>query len=425
MMDDVMMKVEGVSKKFARRIRHNILYGTLDVARGMLGMESRTNELRPGEFWAVDDVYLELRRGETLALIGPNGSGKSTLLRLLNGIYPPDRGRVEIRGRVGALIAVGAGFHPLMTGRENIYLNGSILGMTRAEIDRHYDSIVDFADIGEFLDAPVKTYSSGMHVRLGFAIAIHCDPDILLVDEILAVGDARFQQKCYSRIEELRSDGKTVIFVSHNMNTVTELGDRAVLFDKGRLVGHGTPRDVVNDYRKMLFDRQVASNAETLAKTKKQSEGMIRGGSRKAEIEDFGILDAEGNSVNVLRSGQSCSIYMKAVFHDESNKPILGCIIKSVKGINLFGTNTHHHGVKISPQKKGDVLEGRFNVNMWLAPGTYFLTVAVSELGEIYDSCLDAFTFEVREAHGIFPDSIINLNPVVDISSYRNQEGKP
>ncbi|MCK4325438.1 ABC transporter ATP-binding protein, partial [bacterium] len=185
-MNDIAIKVEHVSKKFCKRLRHTMLYGTVDIARSTLGLLPHSGQLRVGEFWAVDDVSFELKRGETLGIIGPNGAGKTTVLKMLNGIFMPDKGKIIIKGRVGALIEVGAGFHPMLTGRENIYINGTILGMSKREIDKKFDDIVNFADIGDFIDSPVKHYSSGMYVRLGFAIAIHCEPDILLVDEVLA-----------------------------------------------------------------------------------------------------------------------------------------------------------------------------------------------------------------------------------------------
>ena len=217
-MSDTLIKVEGLYKKFTKSLRKSLVYGTVDMARSMVGLSANLETLRNGEFWALQDIHFELKRGETVGLIGQNGCGKSTLLRMINGIFPPDQGKIAIHGRIGALIAVGAGFHPHMSGRENIFLNGTILGMTKNDIKRRYDEIVDFAEIGDFLEAPVATYSSGMTVRLGFAIAIHCEPDIVLIDEILAVGDAKFQQKCMginnlyinNRFSECRERRRTV-----------------------------------------------------------------------------------------------------------------------------------------------------------------------------------------------------------------------
>jgi len=248
MSNDTVVKVENLSKKFCRNLRRSMFYGSVDVIKSMLGMNIETNTLRKDEFWAVDNVSFELKRRKSIGLIGVNGSGKSTLLRLLNGIYQPDKGRIELRGRIGALISVGAGFHPLMTGRENIYLNGAILGMSKTEIDKKFDEIVDFAEIGEFLDAPVKTYSSGMYVRLGFAIAVQAEPDILLVDEVLAVGDANFQKKCFDRILDIRKNGTSIIFVSHSVSAVERLCTECILMKHGKQIFWGNTRECVQRY---------------------------------------------------------------------------------------------------------------------------------------------------------------------------------
>ncbi len=211
-----MITVQNAGKKFSRSLNRSMLYGAVDILQSIGGFLPDSSRLRQDEFWAVEDVSFELKKGETLGIIGPNGSGKTTFLRMLNGIFMPDKGSIEVIGRVGGLIQVGAGFHPMLSGRENIYINGSILGMTKKEIDANLQSIIDFADIGDFLEAPVKHYSSGMFVRLGFAVAIHCRPDILLIDEILAVGDKNFQLKCYQKMNDIRKQGVTIILVSHN-----------------------------------------------------------------------------------------------------------------------------------------------------------------------------------------------------------------
>jgi lipopolysaccharide transport system ATP-binding protein len=223
-----------VSKKFCRSLKRSMLYGFVDVVRGTLALPSRSDVLRRDEFFALRDVSLEVEPGEAFAVIGPNGAGKSTLLKILAGILPPDAGRAEVRGRTGALIELGAGFHPLLSGRENISVNAAILGMSRAELRRAFDSIVAFADIGDFLDTPVKQYSSGMLVRLGFSVAVHCRPDLLLVDEVLAVGDEGFQVKCMNKLGELRSAGTAVVLVSHNMHAVSGFARRALLLVQGQ-----------------------------------------------------------------------------------------------------------------------------------------------------------------------------------------------
>lgn len=265
---DIVIQVDGVSKKFCKDLRRSMVYGVRDICRNMLGMSSRPEVLRKDEFWATKDVSFEIKQGETVGLIGPNGSGKTTMLKMLNGIFWPDRGKISIRGRTGALIAVGAGFHPDLTGRENIYLNGAILGMTRRDIAKNFDNIVDFADVGDFLDTPVKYYSSGMFVRLGFAIAVYCEPDILLIDEVLAVGDEGFQNKCFNRIGELRSRGVTTILVSHNMHAVSAFCERAILMDKGLAIDYSDVSEAVKAYTDLflkhdgLDDQRITSGNE-------------------------------------------------------------------------------------------------------------------------------------------------------------------
>lgn len=228
MSDEVLVRVEGVSKKFCRSLKKSLWYGVQDVVAeafpylgGGKGKNEQGARLRPGEFWANKDVSFELRRGECLGLIGHNGAGKTTLLKMLNGLIKPDVGRIEMKGRVGALIALGAGFNPILTGRENIYVNGSVLGLNKKEIDEKIEEIVEFAEIGEFIDAPVQTYSSGMQVRLGFAIATSIEPEVLLLDEVLAVGDASFRAKCYNRVGKLK-DRASVILVSHSMEAIAQ-----------------------------------------------------------------------------------------------------------------------------------------------------------------------------------------------------------
>jgi len=249
MMGDLVIKAEGISKKYCRTIKHTMLYGATDLSKSFLGINQNTNHLRNGEFWAVDNLSFELKRGECLGVIGPNGSGKSTLLKMINGIFMPDRGKIEINGRVGALIEIGAGFHPMLTGRENVYVNGSILGLSKKEIDRKFDDILDFAEIGEFIDAPVKHYSSGMHVRLGFAIAAQMEPDVMLIDEVLAVGDIGFRDKCFNAMARILKNA-AVIFVSHAMPLVARISSRVCVMNHGNAVyqGRDVPKGIHNYY---------------------------------------------------------------------------------------------------------------------------------------------------------------------------------
>ncbi len=247
---DVILSVKNISKKFCKTLRRSMAYGIIDLSKNLVGIKPDSTQLRRDEFWALDNIKFELRRGEVLGLIGVNGSGKTTLLRLLAGIFPPDKGEISIKGRTGALIAVGAGFHPHMTGRENIRLNSAILGMSRMEIDSKFQDIVDFAEIGTFLDSPVGTYSSGMRVRLGFSIATAIQPDLLLLDEILAVGDRKFIAKCYNRIGNARARGAT-IFVSHNMSQINRICTSVLLLHQGKIAFYGSTNEGVQLYNSL------------------------------------------------------------------------------------------------------------------------------------------------------------------------------
>jgi len=230
---EILVEVTGLSKKFSHTLKQSMWYGLKDMGNALLGINSNQSTLREGEFWAVKDINFSLRRGDCLGLIGHNGAGKSTLLKMLNGLIRPDEGKITMRGKVGALIELGAGFNPLLTGRENIYVNGQLLGFTRKEIQEKFNSIVEFADIGEFIDSPVQNYSSGMRVRLGFAVSAHMEPDILLIDEVLAVGDIGFVLKCFNKMDELRAK-TAMIFVSHGMPQVSRMCTDICLMTGGK-----------------------------------------------------------------------------------------------------------------------------------------------------------------------------------------------
>lgn len=234
MSSEYVIRVDHLYKKFTKDLRRSMVYGVKDIIKDWVGLPTDRSALRPSEAWALQDINFELKRGETIGIIGRNGAGKSTLLRLLNGIYPPDKGRIEVRGRIAAMIALGAGFHPHLTGRENIFLSGSVLGMSKSEVQSKLDSIIDFADIEDFIDSPVASYSSGMYVRLGFAIATHASIEILLADEVLAVGDLAFRLKSFNRIGELRKQGVSTLFVTHDMTQVSMFCNQVLLMDHGR-----------------------------------------------------------------------------------------------------------------------------------------------------------------------------------------------
>ena len=293
MENNAVIQVNGVSKKFCRSLKRSMWYGFQDILRDTAGLRPKSDRLRRKEFWAVDDVSFELKKGETLGLIGPNGAGKTTILKMLNGIVLPDKGSLRIKGRVGALIQVGAGFHPQLTGRENIYINGAILGMGKREIDKKFDAIVEFADIGDFLDTPVKHYSGGMFVRLGFAVAVHCEPDILLVDEVLAVGDVGFRAKCYNKIAELM-EKCAVVFVSHNMPAIARVSSRCMVLNNGHSIFQSTTAKAIQHYYE-LFDEDKMCAQHTA-------------GSGEAKIEKMKLYNIDNRKSETFQHGEPMTI---------------------------------------------------------------------------------------------------------------------
>ena len=248
MNDKFSIRLENVSKKFADNLRTSMAYGIRDITKDIFRLKNRSDRLRAHEFWAVDDVSFDLSRGEILGIIGSNGAGKSTLLKLINGIFFPDKGRITVKGLLGALNEIGAGFHPMLTGKENVYINAAILGIPRKKVDRKFKGIVDFSGIGDFINMPVKFYSSGMHARLGFSVAVHMDADILLVDEVLAVGDQEFQEKSMKHMVELMRANKAVIIISHSLYRIESLCNRVIWIEKGRIITAGPAKEVIKAY---------------------------------------------------------------------------------------------------------------------------------------------------------------------------------
>jgi len=274
MSDELLVQVENVSKKFCRDLKRSLWYGVKDISRDLLGHNSKP-ELRSEEFWALRDISFELKRGESLGLIGANGAGKTTLLTILNGLIKPDKGRITVRGRVGALISLGAGFNPVLTGRENIYINAAVLGIPKRRVDRIIDKIIDFAGVEEFINTPVQSYSSGMRVRLGFAIAAQLEPDVLIVDEVLAVGDAYFRRKCITHMQELFRSGKTtVILVSHNIRHIEQVCNRAIYLEHGQVVAQGETSQIISQY--MYNSNTFYAERATNVSTERWGSGEIR-----------------------------------------------------------------------------------------------------------------------------------------------------
>jgi lipopolysaccharide transport system ATP-binding protein len=371
-MPDTLLKVEGLHKKFCQSLKRSMLYGTIDAAKSMFGFPIENVDLRKNEFWALQDINLELKRGETVGIIGQNGCGKTTLLRLINGIFPPDKGNIEVNGRVGALIAVGAGFHPQMTGRENIYLNGTILGMTKTELKRKFNSIVDFAEIGNFIDSPVANYSSGMNVRLGFAIAIHCEPDVLLLDEILAVGDSSFQGKCFNKIFELQNSGVGILLVSHNDQVIYDRCNKAMLIDGGRTIALGSVSEAMFKYNQILIEKNL-KNLSTIS----LEIGAEQNNPMKLNLSIENSINQKVESINPRDS-----FYIVVEIDSEYDLENLLWVISLTSKDNnrILYLYSKDYNIPMIKIKKGKTRLKVFIKNLSLLPGVYSLSTGFTNI---------------------------------------------
>jgi ABC-2 type transport system ATP-binding protein/lipopolysaccharide transport system ATP-binding protein len=351
-----MIEAKGVSKKFKVRFDPNatIKAAVLSWIKGKRYRE---------DFWALTDVDFRAGEGETLGIIGPNGSGKTTLLSLIAGTMYPTSGTISTRGRISSMLALGAGFHPDLTGRENIYLNGTLVGLSRKEIDEKYEQIVAFSGLEKFIHTPVKYYSSGMYVRLGFAIAVEVDPDVLLIDEVLAVGDADFRRKCFEKIEFFKQTGKTILFVSHDLDMIERIADRVLFLNKGRMENVGSPEAVLAKYRELGFE-----NAQGF----KPKEW----GSKIIELGDIRVLDKNGQSAKNFESGADIGIELDYTAKEPVAEPVFGISIRDVDGNVVFGTNTQIDKVAIA-EVAGRGTIGIRLANVILPAGAYCLSAAV------------------------------------------------
>ena len=338
-----MIHVEGVSKKFCRSLKQSLAYGMVDLAREMSGRSSQGSKLRSDEFWALDNVSFSVKRGETLALIGRNGAGKSTMLKMLNGVLRPDVGRITVRGRVQALIELGAGFSPILSARENVYINAAMLGMPKADIDRALPEIMEFAGLEEFVDAPLQSFSSGMKTRLGFAVATQLDPDVLLLDEVLAVGDLAFQEKCMRRMDAFRRRNKAIIFITHNLYQVEAMCNSAVWLEHGKVVSAGRSIDVLREYLDTQERRTIAeAKAEGVghqarATAAERAYLKLKDDERPKEIVEPAPSDPlQIRSVEILdEAGQPCVELpfrsdLTIRIHWEARNPIVGPLFELV-----------------------------------------------------------------------------------------------
>lgn len=424
------------------------------------------------EFWALKDVNFDIQSGEIVGIIGSNGSGKSTILQIICGALHPTKGNVTVNGRKSELLELGAGFHPELTGRENILLNGSFRGFSRSEMQERVPQIEEFADIGQFIDHPVKTYSSGMFVRLAFAGAIYVDPDILIIDEALAVGDPGFQRKCFRKLENFFERGKTVLFVSHDLSTINSLCNRALLLDKGALICAGEPKHVTRYFSNMIAgthskydsfkdpvkitdtlctnnnehsselkrDESTGSNEYALnsdainekkdtpvtkidivAKDTKASifDRELRYGNAMAEIIDSGIYNGNQARSTHISLGKECTLYCRVCFYKDVRDVRMGFHLVNVKGQVIYGTHSRHKKICIPPLSEGDIIEAKFSIPMILTPGAYFASFGVTDQsGDIvYDRRIDAIQFDVvSDGRDYKIESMIDLNAKIVIS---------
>jgi len=439
-MNDIVINVNGVSKSF------NIYDSPFDR---LLDNFSRRME-KHRKFHALRDISFKVRKGETVGIIGRNGAGKSTLLQIICGTLTPTSGSVEVAGRVAALLELGAGFNPEFTGRENVYMNATLLGLKAEEIDDRFDDIAAFADIGEYLEQPVKTYSSGMYMRLAFAVAINTDPDILIVDEALSVGDEAFQRRCFSRLLQIKENGGTIFFVSHAASLVVQLCDRAILLDRGELLLSGKPRLVVSKYHKLMYasaDRApvlreelkegqtTVSDPDMANITEKTENGeadksgelqdiydpdlvpksTVQYERRGAEISDPHIETLTGERVNVLTRGKEYDYVYNIQFIDGAFGVRWGCMIKTVTGLEIGGVMSHPVGQGLELVEGGSTVDVRLRFRCSLLPGVYFFNagvIGIEDQAEIFlDRIVDVLMFRVQ------PERDLQVAGIVDFSA--------
>ena len=404
-MKDIAIRVDHLSKVY------KLYHKPSDRLRETLGMKVPVRE-----HYALDDVSFDVYRGETVGIIGTNGSGKSTILKIITGVLNPSGGKVTVNGRISALLELGAGFNMEYSGLENVYLNGTMIGFSREEIDARLDAILSFADIGDFIYQPVKTYSSGMFVRLAFAVAINIEPEILIVDEALSVGDVFFQAKCYRKFEDFKKMGKTILFVSHDLGSISKYCDRVVLLNQGVKMDEGAPKAMVDLYKRLLVHQEEEAQAQAQESDEKESASaqadlqvqggvwkdslatnpeVLEYGEKQAEVVDFAVLDQSGRITNTVEKGSEFTIRIKVAFRETVEDPIFAYTLKDLKGTEITGTNTMFEKVSVDTQNPGDVREISFVQKMDLQGGEYLLSFGCTGYrdGEfhvyhrLYDAC--------------------------------------
>jgi ABC-type polysaccharide/polyol phosphate transport system ATPase subunit len=400
--------VEGLSKSFAVYERRRDLL--LELLRG---------RARHKEAWALRDVSFEVQGGEVLGIVGRNGAGKSTLLRILAGTLNKSAGSVALKGRVGAILELGAGFHPDYSGRENVFMGGLCLGLTRAEVERKAQEIIAFSGLGDAIDQPLRTYSTGMQARLTFSTAVSVDPDILIIDEALSVGDAQFQLKCFRRIREFRERGKTILLVSHDSNAVLGFCDRALVLEKGRVYAQGSPHEMVKAYHELIFGSDAANELGPVAPRLAQRQG-----DGSVELVDFGIVDASGKKTTLVESGARYRLTLRFRSKRDLASVSCGFNVMNARGVLLYGVTSLSQHLEVAHVEEGETVECVAEVGMWLAAGDYFISLGVAdpETGMRCDYIEDALQFRVLGPPGIFTTSTVNLDTKFSVE---RRQGSP
>lgn len=416
------LRVEGVSKRYRIYDRPN------DRLKEML---TRGRWKRHQEFWALQDISFEIEAGTTTGIIGPNGSGKSTLLQIMTGTLEPTHGNVWHEGRIAALLELGSGFNNEFTGIENVFMNASLMGFSRSETEGLLPEIERFAEIGPFIHQPVKTYSSGMYVRLAFSVAISAAPQILIIDEALAVGDAVFQHRCMRRLKEMQESGVTIFFVSHDLASIRALCSRAILLHGGRAVADDKPTTVLKHYQKIImarrkaYDRQVAltetadpdENLNLVLRDMPQIECAYRHGDGSAEVISVQLLDNANRTIVVVETGESISIRVLVRFNTQAEDPVFGFLLRNRHGIHLYGTNTELQQLRVGDVQRGEVIEVSFPFDCWLAADSYSVTVAVHSSDAISYDWLDGVLF-FEVVSPVAMEGVANLNASASVRRF-------
>lgn len=416
-------------------------------------IEAFTKRPRHVKRIALDNVDIELHRGEIVGILGRNGAGKSTLLKLIAGTLERSAGELEVTGRITAILELGTGFHPDYTGRENIYMGGLCLGMSRDEIDAKVDEIIDFSELRDVIDQPFKTYSTGMQARLTFSTAISVDPDILIVDEALSVGDAKFQMKCFSWIQRLRENNSTVLLVSHDTNTITTFCDRALILEQGSIYDEGNPKQISSQYLRLLFgassdltnskvepptsqedtttqmpiDGNLASTDKLLSPDQESDRRMERYGDGKATLLNYSLIDNIGSAVTTIESGSRCTLTMHLKFTQDVPDVSCGFAIKDRRGTVIFGITNISQNLPPYKATAGETIEVSADLTIWLSAGDYFINLGSGHLsdGTFNDFVEDAIHFKVVGPGGLFTTSLVNLEAAFKLHTIDNCQHEP